>query len=116
METCRLTTYTDLEWALQQVRGGRSVLVVVPRPETSRRETARHLEKMQAYMAEARHEAIISGVRHAQVRRYRLRRYVSQFTLSPLATSASSDDDHRASEAFLEEISLTEPRVLDHSS
>lgn len=83
METCRLTSYADLEWALHQVRSGRSVLVVVPRPHGSRRAIVRHLDKMQQYMAEARHEAVVSAVRHAQVRRYRPRRYVSQFTLSP---------------------------------
>ena len=83
METCRLTGYADLEWALQQVRNGQSVLVMVPRPDVGRREVVRHLNRMKAYMSEAQHEAVISGVRHAQIRRYRPGQYVSQFTLSP---------------------------------
>ncbi len=85
METCRLTSYPDLEWALQRVRDGHTVLVMVPRPRAALRDTIRHLDKMHQYMAEARHEARVSGIRHARVRRYRPRRYVSQFTLSPFA-------------------------------
>lgn len=84
METCRLTSYPDLEWALQRVRDGHTVLVMVPRPRAALRDTIRHLEKMQQYMLEARHDAMVSGVRVAQIRRFRPRRYVSQFTLSPL--------------------------------
>lgn len=83
METCRLTGYPDLEWALQQVRMGHSVLVLIPRPRAGRREVVRHLNQMQSYMAEAQHEAVVSGVRHAQIRRFRPGQYVSQFTLSP---------------------------------
>lgn len=39
---------------------------------------------MQKYMAEARSDALVSGVRYGQVRRFLPGRYVSQFTLSPL--------------------------------
>lgn len=116
METCRLTTYADLEWALQQVRSGRTVLVVVPRPNGSRRECSRHLQKMQEYMAEARHEALVSGVRRAQARRFRPGLYVSQFTLSPLpqrdAVITLSDDDAPANDA---RTPATEDLALDLS-
>jgi len=43
---------------------------------------------MQDYMTEARHDALVSGVRYGKVRRFLPGKYVSQFTLSPLHDAA----------------------------
>lgn len=122
METCRLTSYGDLEWALQQVQSGHTVLVVVPRPHASRREAARHLDKMHEYMIEARHDALVSGVRYGKVRRFLPGQYVSQFTLSPLHDAAEPilvldpDDSFADREIDLDIDADIDEFVLDLSS